>query len=594
LHPQRALAQGAAVASSKPVSLRRILALAKPETPQLVLGTAFLLISSSANLVFPQGIRFILDKALSGKGTTEIDRVALLMLGVFLLQGVAGALRFVIFSRVGERIVARLRQQLFARLLDQEVAFFDGEKTGDLTNRLTADTTILQNTVSVNISQALRSLASVLGGMVLLLVTSPRLTLVMLLIVPPVALFAVRYARRVRGLSREVQDASALGTAVAEEALSSIRTVRAFAGERAEVKRFHAAVEATLLLAYRRIRLTSWFFGVVSFSGYGAGALVFWYGGRLVVANRLSTGELTSFLVYTMIVAFSLASLADLWADFSRASGASERVFELIDRKPQIAPTGGLQPLSTQGRVEWRDIEFHYPMRPDVPVLHGFSLTLALGEVVALVGASGAGKSTVSSLLYRLYDPQSGAVYLDDCNITELDPTWLREQIGVVSQEPLLFSTSIEENIRYGSPEATLAQVQAAAKLANADGFISAFPDAYSTLVGERGVQLSGGQKQRVAIARAVLKNPRVLILDEATSALDAESEAHVREALDRLMVGRTTLVIAHRLSSVKSAERVVVLEHGRIVQSGSHAELIKVEGLYRRLVERQFEVFSE
>jgi ATP-binding cassette subfamily B protein len=316
---------------------------------------------------------------------------------------------------------------------------------------------------------------------------------------------------------------------------------------------------------------------------------VFWYGGKLVLAKTLGLPELIAFLTTTVMVAASLGALSELWADFNRAAGAAERVFELLERQPKINSEGGKVLESLKGKVEWQNVHFAYPTRTDVGVLKGLNLALEPGEVVALVGPSGAGKSTIASLLYRLYDPAQGKVLLDGVPLTELEPYWLRRQIGVVAQEPLLFSTSVAENIRYGRPEATDEEVEAAAKLANAHTFISQFPEGYKTLVGERGVQLSGGQKQRVAIARAVLKNPRLLILDEATSALDAESEHLVRDALEKLMQGRTTLVIAHRLSTVKGANRVVVLDAGQIAQIGTHQSLVTEDGIYRRLVERQF-----
>jgi ABC transporter fused permease/ATP-binding protein len=573
---------------------RRIFALSRPEAGNLALGTLFLVISSAGSLAFPQGIRLVIDEALGRASGHAIDIAALVMILVFVVQGAAGAARYYVFTRAGERIVAQLRQDLFRSLTTQEIAFFDSQKTGELTNRLSADTEVLQNAVSVNVSMGLRSLTSMVGGLALLFYTSTRLTLLMLLVVPPVAILAMRYGRKVRGLSRDVQDALARSTGVAEEALSGIRTVRAFSAESREVARFGDAVRESLSLAFRRIRLAAFFFGTMSSAAYVAGAAVFWYGGHLVLDGKLSVGALTSFLVYTMLVAFSLATLSDLWADLNRASGASSRVFELLDRKPAMPLQGGRTLPSISGAVAWNHVQFAYPTRKDVRILDDFSLSLAAGEVVALVGPSGAGKSTVASLLYRLYDPSSGSLSLDGVNIAELDPSWLRTQVGVVSQEPLLFSASVAENIRYGSQSATDAQVAQAARIANAHDFITAFPEGYATRVGERGVQLSGGQKQRVAIARAALKDPRILVLDEATSALDAESEFQVRQALERLMQGRTTLVIAHRLSSVKSAHRVVVLDAGRIVQSGPHETLVAEEGLYRRLVERQFAPLGE
>ncbi|MFZ5470185.1 MAG: ABC transporter ATP-binding protein [Myxococcota bacterium] len=571
------------------VALKRLLLLARPEWRRLALGTFFLALGSTMGLLYPQGIRVLIDNALGARDAALIDKAAAAMAVVFLLQSASIALRYVLFSTAGERVVARLRRTLYEHLMAQEMAFFDERRTGELTNRLASDTTVLQNTVSGNISHALRSLVTVIGGVALLIYTSPVLAALMLAVVPPVAFGAKAYGRRVRKLSREVQDALARSSEVAEESLSSIRTVRAFAAEPAEAARYGQAVNHSFTLAKRRAFTAALFMGTASFAAYAAAALVLWYGGRLVLSGALSVGALASFLVYSLLVAFSLGSLGELWADLMKASGASERVFELLDRVPAIPTTGGRVLQALSGRVELVQVRFSYPSRRDVVVLDGIDLTVEPGEVVALVGPSGAGKSTIASLLVRLYDPDSGSVRFDGVDLRELDPSWLRRNVGVVSQEPVLFSTTIAENIRYGRVEASDAEVEAAARVANAHEFIARFPQGYQTLVGERGIQLSGGQKQRVAIARAVLKDPRLLVLDEATSALDAESEHLVKEALDRLMAGRTALVIAHRLSTVKDAARVLVLEHGKVVQSGSHAALLRQEGVYRRLVERQF-----
>ncbi|MBU8896276.1 ATP-binding cassette domain-containing protein [Corallococcus sp. M34] len=562
--------------------------LARPEVPTLALATVFLMMGSGASLVYPQAIRVLVDEALGARDHALIDRAALIMLAVFVVQGVAIALRAYLFNTAGERIVVRLRQDLFRSLMNQEVAFFDAHRTGELTSRLASDTTVLQNTVSANISMALRNAAQAVGGLALLFYTSPKLALLMLAIVPPVAVGGVLYGRRLRGLSRRVQDAVSTASEVAEESLSGLRTVRSFAAEKAEVERYGSAIHRTYELARERAAQASIFIGLASSAGYGAVVVVLWYGGRLVTDGQLTMGALTSFLVYTMLMAFSLSALVDLWADFMRATGAAERVFELVDRVPTIPASGGERPAALEGRVEFQGVRFAYPSRPDVEVLQGIDLTLNPGEVVAVVGPSGAGKSTLASLMSRFYDPLQGRLRLDGNDLTTLDPEWLRRQLGMVAQEPLLFATSIAENIRYGRPDATDAQVEEAARAANAHDFIVRFPEGYRTLVGERGVQLSGGQKQRVAIARAVLKDPRLLVLDEATSALDAESENLVKDALEKLMRGRTTLIIAHRLSTVASADRVLVLEHGRVVQSGNHAALMSEEGLYRRLVEKQ------
>jgi ABC transporter fused permease/ATP-binding protein len=566
----------------------RLLGLARSEWRSLALGGVFLAVGSATTLAYPQAIRTILDEALGRRDPAVVDRAVLVMLALFAVQGVAVSLRYMLFNIAGERIVTRLRESVYRAILAQEIAFFDSRKTGELTSRLASDTTVLQNTVSVNISMALRNLASVLGGVAALVWTSPRLSAVMLAVVPPVALGAVFYGRRVRALSREVQDALASASEVAEETIGGVRTVRSFAAEDVETARYAHAVERSFLLARKRAITAGVFVGVASLAAFAAAAAVLWYGGRLVIAGEMTVGALTSFFVYSMVVAFSLAAVSDVWADFMRASGAGARVFELLDRTPAMA-AGGARPGVAEGAVHFEHVSFRYPARPDTPVLTDLDLALLPGEVVALVGPSGAGKSTIAALLARLYDPTNGRVLLDGKDLRELDPAWLRANVGAVAQEPLLFSRSIADNIRYARPDATEQDVERAARAANAYDFVRGFPEGFATMVGERGVQLSGGQKQRIAIARAVLKDPRVLVLDEATSALDAESEHLVKEALDRLMRGRTTLVIAHRLSTVVDADRVVVLESGRVVQVGDHKTLLAEEGLYKKLVEKQF-----
>jgi ABC transporter fused permease/ATP-binding protein len=574
------------VAAPSPRLWLRIVALARPEWKSLSVGLGCLIVASAASLVFPQAIRLLIDGAVT-RGA--VDRAAIFMFAVGVVAAAAGAVRFALFTIAGERIVANLRRDAYASLLDQEIAFFDQHKTGDLTSRLATDTSVLQNAVSVNLSMLLRNLAASLGGVAMLFVTSWRLTLLMLAVVPAVALGAVVYGRRVRRLSREVQDALGHASSVGEESLVGIRTVRTFAAEKAEAARYGDAIERSFVLARKRNVITATFMSIAMVASTAAIAVVMGYGGRLVADGAMSIGQLTSFLVYTLFVAFSLGALGDLWADFMRSIGAAERVFEIVDRKPSIPTAGGIVPERVDGLLELAHVDFAYPARPDVTVLAALDLRIDPGQVVAVVGSSGAGKSTIAALLSRLYDPTKGVVRLDGRDLRDVDPQWLRRQVGVVAQEPMLFSSSIGENIRYGRVDATDAEVEAAARAANAHEFVSRFPEGYATRVGERGVQLSGGQKQRIAIARAVLKDPKILVLDEATSALDAESEHLVQEALDRLLEGRTTLVIAHRLSTVKNADRVLVLDAGRIVQQGTHAALVNEAGLYRKLVERQF-----
>ncbi len=573
---------------SSKLDLRRLAALARSQSRVLAVGLFFLLIGAGMQLTYPKVLERMVDGVAQGGGRAVVDQTVGLLILLFAISGVAGGLRSYLFTVAGERVVAQLRKDLFSSLIHQEIAFFDAERTGELTNRLASDTTVVQNAVTVNVSMALRFTIMALGAIVILFLTSWKLTLMMMAVVPVIAVGLSIYGRSLRDLSRQVQDALAGATAVAEETLSGVRTVRSFARENAEVERYGAAVLKTFELARKRSKLGAIFAGAMGFLGFGGIGAVLWYGGVLLVNGQMSAGELTSFLVYTMVMAASVGALAGLWEDLMKAIGASERVFALMDRKPQVA-SGARNLPQIKGHIALEDVHFAYPSRPDAPVLAGLQLELRPGEVVALVGPSGGGKSTVAALLSRFYDPQQGRIVLDGVDYRELKPDWLREQVGVVSQEPILFATSIEDNIRYGRPGASRAEVEAAARAANAHDFISSFPEGYGTLVGERGVRLSGGQKQRVAIARALLKDPRLLILDEATSALDAESEHLVQEALDRLMEGRTTLVIAHRLSTVKAADRVAVIDQGHVVEQGTHAELLESDGLYRRLVERQF-----
>jgi len=570
------------------LDLRRVNELSRPERARLILGTLALFVGTGTTLAAPAVVGQLLDGVTGGSGRSELNHAAIVLLGLFAVSGVAAAFRAYLFIVAGERIVARLRTDLYSAVVRREIAFFDGRRTGELINRLASDTTVLQNAVTVNLSMTLRNLLQTVGAVVLLAWLSWRLTLVMMAVVPIVAVAAGVYGRLLRRVARRVQDALARASEVAEETLAGIRTVRTFDGEAAEVRRYGAAVDESYQLAKHRARLVAVFLGAVSFAGYAAIAAVLWYGGVLLSAGQMSIGELTSFILYTFTVAFSIASLSGLWSEFAKASGASERVFELLDGAP--ADTGGSQrPEHVRGELRLEDVHFAYPSRPDVAVLRGLSMSLQPDRVVALVGPSGGGKSTVAALVSRLYEPDRGRLLLDGRPVVEHDPHWLRQQIGVVSQEPILFAASVTSNIRYAVPDATDEQVRVAAEAANALPFIEEFPDGFETLVGERGVRLSGGQKQRIAIARALLMDPAILILDEATSALDAESEHLVQEALERLMKGRTTLVIAHRLSTVKEADRVVVLDQGRVAESGSHEDLLALDGPYHRLVERQF-----
>lgn len=569
------------------VPVRRLLALALPEWRRLAAATVFLVLGGAASLAWPQIVRVLIDAAVAG-GEETLNNAVLAMAAVFAVQGVAVAFRYYLFSVAGERIVTRLREAVFGAIIEQEIGFFDLRKTGELTSRLTSDATVVQNTVSVNLSMGLRNSVLLVGGLTLLVASSPRLTLLMLALVPPVAVGAVVVGRKMSKIAREAQDALARANEAAEEVIAGIRTVRSFSRESAENERYSERVWESYRVSRRRIRLMAAFVGIMTMAAFGSVAAVLWFGGRMVMTGELTVGELTSFILYTLIVAMALSSLADLWSDFARARGASERIFEILDREPVVDQGAGETIDAVTGRIEFASVVFAYPVRPDVRVLDDIDLKLEPGTVTALVGPSGAGKSTVAALMLRLYDPDGGVVSLDGRNLKELDAGWLRTRIGTVAQEPVLFSTTIAANIRYGRPEATDAEVEAAASAAHAHEFIIDLPDGYATEVGERGVRLSGGQKQRVAIARALLKDPPILILDEATSSLDAESESLVQDALERLMTDRTSLVIAHRLSTVKNADRVVVLDGGMVAEAGVHDELMAADGLYRRLVSRQ------
>lgn len=577
---------------TKPVNaseFRQLLTFAYPERKLLFWGTLFLALGSLVLLAFPQAVRITMDEAVETKNIRLINQMGMLMLILLAVQSLATALRYYLFTLAGERTVKRIRSRLFDALLEQEIGFFDDQKTGDLMSRINSDSTVLQNTLSVNISMILRNLTAAVGGLAFLFYTSWKLAIILLIILPPLALLAARFGGKVRKTSHTVQESLGNASGIADESLSNIRTVRSFAAEPVESARFSQALDKALDVAKTKIRLIAKFMGGMSLLGSLAIVLILWLGGRMVVEGELSIGTLSAFILYTMTVAISVSSLGGLWTDFMNAAGASSRIFQILNRKPAIVNKKGNTLDHLQGEITLKDVQFSYPTRPRHQVFHRLNLKITEGESVALVGRSGSGKSTIAALIQRLYDPEGGEIFIDQANILDLSASWLRQQIGTVSQEPVLMSTSIRENIAYGKPDAPFEEIKKAAEFAFASLFIEDFPNGYETLVGERGIQLSGGQRQRIAIARAMLKDPRILILDEATSALDAESENLVQKALNNLMQGRTVLIIAHRLSTVKDTDRVIVLDQGKIVEEGHHNELIKnQDGMYYNLVQKQ------
>lgn len=574
-------------------TFKKLFRLSREEWPLLGWGLLFLAISSSMLLVYPHFIKKIIDVALAEKDLKQLNLAALLAIGVFAIQSVTSALRYYFFTLAGEKTVKRLRLKLFSQIIGQNMTFFDKQKTGELLGRLSSDTAVLQNALSVNISMLVRNLVQALGGVVMLFITSYKLTVFILLIIPPLGILAARFGKKVKAISKKAQDSLAISSGVAEEGIAGIRTVKAFAQETFETARYGHRLEHSFSLSKEKISVVAKFTNVVSLVGLSAVVFIIWYGGNLVIKGEMSVGTLTSFLLYVITVAFSVGMLGSLYTDFMSAFGASGRIFELLEKKTEDISTG--KPLLENGKIEFKDVHFAYPSRPEFGVLKGVSFTVSPHETVAIVGSSGAGKSTIVGLMMRFYETNAGSILFDEVDCKDYSLSGLRENIGLVSQEPVLVSESLFENIKYGNPEATDSQVLDASKKAFAHDFISGFPEGYNTLVGERGVQLSGGQKQRVAIARALLKNPRILILDEATSALDAESEHLVQKALDEQIGKRATVIIAHRLSTVKRADKILVMQNGRVVQVGTHKELVKDEnGLYHKLVERQFENSKE
>ena len=561
----------------------------------LTLAMVALVIASGAMLVIPMAFRDLIDRGMAAQDAATINTYFGAFLGAAAVFGAFAALRLYFVTWLGERVVADLRADIYARVVRMDPTFFEVTRTGEVLSRLTTDTTLVQSIAGVNLSMTLRSAIQLVGALVLMIATSPSLAGMIVLLIPLVIVPLIVVGRRLRTLSRESQDKIADTSGLAGETLNAIQTVQAFTLEKLHSERYTKAVEESFVVSIRRTKVRSVLTAVGTMMVFGAITFVLWQGAHRVLDKEMTGGELSQFLIYAVYVAIAAATLSEMWGEIQRAAGAMERLVELKMATPAIVAPSHPQPLPNPpvGRIRFDDVSFRYPSRPESRALDRFSLTIEPGENVAFVGPSGAGKSTTFQLLLRFYDPESGRVIVDGVDIAKARPEDVRSRIGLVPQETVLFGTTARENIRYGRPDATDADIEAAARAAGADEFLRGLPQGYDTFLGEKGTRLSGGQRQRIAIARALLKDPPILLLDEATSSLDAESERYVQQALEKLMEHRTTIVIAHRLATILKANRIVVLEHGRIVAIGTHAQLLETNELYARLAALQFADFS-
>lgn len=578
-----------------PRVLLRLLALLTPYRSRLAIAALALLVASGSVLLLGQGLRLVIDQGFLAADAARLNQTLGVMLAVVSVLAGASALRYYQVSWIGERLAADLRRQVFDHLLELEPAYFESAARRDrgaaeIASRLTADTSVLQTLFGSSISLALRNLVMLLGAVTLMLVTQPWLSALVLIGIPATLLPILWFGRRVRRLSRHSQDRVAELGRYASEALDGIRTVQAFSHEAIDRRDYGERAEQAFATAVVRTRQRAWLTAAAMLTVFAAVGLMLWQGGQAVLAGEISAGELSAFVFYAVLAAGAVATLAEVAGDVQRAAGAAERLLELLDAEPGITPPAvpAALPSPLRGGIRLEGVSFTYSGR-ETPALDSLDLEIRSGERVALVGPSGAGKSTLFALLLRFHDPDRGRVLLDGIDLREFDPKALRAGLGLVAQEPVLFTGTVADNLRYGKPDASLDELRAAARDANALGFVEALPQGFDTELGPGGVQLSGGQRQRLAIARALLKNPSVLLLDEATSALDAESERLVQQALDRLMAGRTSLVIAHRLATVTAADRLLVFDDGKLVAAGRHGELLERSPLYRHLAELQF-----